>query len=107
MLCPLCNKEIGGVYASEPLALRSHLVQEHVGDSDIGMSQPAIRCLCGQVFRGITSFSKHVARLSGPELEEHVILTSLGTLAVATARTRGRGIYAEPPRDSTKRNLGQ
>jgi hypothetical protein len=93
MLCPLCQKEIGGAYASESLVLRSHLVQEHVGDSDIGMSQPSVRCVCNKEYRGLTSFSKHIATLQGEELEHHVILTSMGTLASAMARQRGHERY--------------
>lgn len=93
MLCPLCNKEIGAVYASESLILRSHLVQEHVGDSDIGMSQPSVKCLCGKEYRGLTSFSKHVATLQGSERDEHVMLAAMGATGIAIARVRGKSDY--------------
>lgn len=88
MKCPLCGDDLGEVYASPAMRLRVHLVAKHLAGVEQGLEHPAILCSCGKYFRGITSFSRHIAKLSGDDEKSHVVMDSLGQKATTTPLTR-------------------
>lgn len=88
MNCPLCGDDLGEVYASPAMRLRVHLVSKHLAEVDASMEHPAIICCCGQHFRGITSFSRHIAKLQGDDEKAHVVMDSLGQKANTEPRVR-------------------
>jgi hypothetical protein len=88
MQCPLCNKDLGIEYASAALKMRGHIVSEHMADVDGPVDVPAMRCLCGAEYRGITTLCRHLSTLSEEESQQHLVIAQLGQQVTSYPRQR-------------------
>lgn len=87
--CPLCDTPIRGAYTTGVMAIRTHMLQEHIDPQFADVAHPCILCPCGKHFRGLSSFIRHLLHLTEGDRRGHVTLFALGERAIVEERVWG------------------
>ena len=89
--CPLCGKYFEPpTEPSSPIWLIKHAVGTHLVIDNRDPWISAVKCVCNQEFRGIRSWVRHLAVLTGDEIIAHQWLTTEGGVSRSWRRKRNQ-----------------
>lgn len=91
--CPLCGTELEANNAKAVTWLAPHLSDQHLLQ-EIRWRSSAVLCTCQKHFRGLRSWSAHIASLEGEDLAQHVMHHTAGVQAEIVHREPGLEVRA-------------
>lgn len=71
--CPICLEHVNPPYdILSNLWLMGHVYKKHLVCDGLDPKRSAVKCMCGKEFRGVTTWSRHLAILSPDEQKQHL-----------------------------------